>query len=108
MIFLILEKNKVEKFNKTAIKTFFDEDFNTKDKTEKLIDNILFMKELDVKQYTLYKKYLELQTYREQYIKAVNIKDRIWRPTDFNNEELTIKEINELKPKIFIRYFIYN
>ena len=92
----------MEKLNKTAIKNFFDDSVDDRNKTELLIDNIVFLKGLDVKEYTLYKKYLELQTHREQYIKAVSIKDRIWRPTDFNNEELTIKEFTELRPKIFL------
>ena len=88
--------------NKTAMKTFFDDDIDDRDKNEILLYNMLFLKNLDVKEYTLYKKWYELQNYREQHINAIHIKDKIWKPTDINNEKLTIQEINELQPELIL------
>jgi len=91
------------KMNKSAIKNFFDDEVDDRDKSSILLDNMMMLKNMDVREYTLYKKYYEVTTlYRNEYIKATNIKERIWAPTDINDEELTIKEIDNLYPDIIL------
>lgn len=92
----------MEKINKTAIKMFLDDETDDRDKNELLIDNLLFLKNLDVREYTLYKKWLEVKKYRELYIDAKHIKNKIWTPTDFNDEIQTIKEIENLQPQLHL------
>ena len=90
------------KVNKTAIKNFIDDDVDDRNKSEIIIDNLFFLKDMEVKEYTLYKKHMELQKYHEQHTNAVNIKDKIWKPIDFNDEKQTIKQIEDLQPEIFL------
>ena len=71
-------------------------DFDTNKK--KLVDNLNFLKEMSVEEQTFYKKWLEVQNYRDFANKLNVIKARIWRPTNFNDESLTIKEIENCQP----------
>jgi hypothetical protein len=73
-------------------------DFNTNKK--KLIDNLNFLKSMSVEEQTFYKKWLEVQHYRDLANKLNTIKARIWRPTDFNDESGTIKEIENCQPEL--------
>jgi hypothetical protein len=73
-------------------------DFGTNKK--KLVDNLNFLKSMSVEEQTFYKKWLEVQNYRNVANKLNTIKARIWRPTDFNNETLTIKEIESCQPEL--------
>jgi hypothetical protein len=57
-------------------------DFNGNKKT--LIDNLNFLKAMTVEEQTFYKKWLEVQHYRDVANKLNTIKARIWRPTDFS------------------------
>lgn len=73
-------------------------DFNTNKK--KLVDNLNFLKAMSVEEQTFYKKWLEVQNYRDFANKLNTIKARIWRPTDFNDESLTVKEIENCQPEL--------
>ena len=55
---------------------------------------------MTVEEATFYKKYDEVQDYRSIVSKSSFIKAKIWSPTDINNEELTLKELDELNPTI--------
>jgi hypothetical protein len=55
---------------------------------------------MTVEEQTFYKKWLEVQHYRDVANKLNTIKARIWRPTDFNNESGTIKEIENCEPEL--------
>ena len=77
-------------------------DFDTEKK--KLIDNLNQLHSMSVEEQTLYKKWVELQEdsiVRDKSSMA-ELYDVQWKPTDINNKELTIKEIEELEPYVEI------
>ena len=61
---------------------------------DKLKDNLIFLKNLSVEEQTFYKKWQEIQKYRDVVSNMDVVKSKIWNPTDINDENLTIKEIN--------------
>lgn len=85
----------------SAAHEFFDiEEFNFELEKKKFVENINFLKVMTVEEATFYKKYEEVQDYRSVISKSALIKAKIWSPTDINNEELTLKELDELNPTI--------
>jgi len=74
----------------------FNFDFNKK----RLVDNLNFLKVMSVEEQTFYKKWLEVQNYRDVASKLNTIKAKIWTPTDINDELLTIKEIENCQPEL--------
>ena len=85
--------------------SFFDEpkfDFNAERK--KFIDNLDFLKSMSVQEQTLYKKWQEFNadvySMTQKASKFPKIKKSIWMPTDINNKEQTIKEIEALEPYV--------
>jgi hypothetical protein len=74
----------------------FDYEANKK----KLIDNLNFLKAMSVEEHTFYKKWREVQDLEDVVAKSVAVKYKIWTPTDINNDQLTISEINSIQPKI--------
>lgn len=76
-----------------------------KSKSE-LIHNLDYIAGMSVEEQTLYKKWVELN--QDLYSSFSNINlyaemyDKIWRPTDLFNKELTIKEIISLQPYVEI------
>lgn len=82
------------------IKPVFDFDTQKKE----LIDNMDYLAKMTVEEQTLYKKWVELQ--EESMIKnksqIAELYDTQWAPTDINNLEQTIKEIEELEPYVEI------
>ena len=82
---------------------FFDEpqfDFDTERK--KFIDNLDFLKSMSVQEQTLYKKWQEFNadvySMTQKATQFSKIEKSIWTPTDINNKEQTIKEIEALEP----------
>ena len=74
------------------------------DEKKKLIENMDYLMEMSVEEQTLYKKWVELQgdsMIRDKSVIA-SYYDWQWRPTDINNKELTIEEIEELEPYVEI------
>ena len=111
----ILEaRNKIMEVNgghtsNDAYKNVTGEDvFNFEENKKELIDNLnTLLSESDdnfVKEFTFRKKYEELQSLND-YIKgdySRSVKPRIWEPTNINDENLTIKEINNLRPTVIV------
>jgi hypothetical protein len=72
---------------------------------KKFIDSMNYLKSLSVEEFTFYKKWAEInQVYNDTCFISNSdaIKARIWTPTDINDESLTIKETENLKPVVKI------
>jgi hypothetical protein len=70
----------------------------------KLKENMDYLMTMSVQEQTLYKKWVELQdpTMIQAKSQIASYYDSQWRPTDINNKELTIKEIESLDPYVEI------
>ena len=66
----------------------------------KFIKNIDYLKSMTAEEQTFYKKWVEVQTYKDYLNKSGVVKAKIWTPTDINNVELTVKELENLNPTI--------
>lgn len=66
----------------------------------KFVENLDLLKAMSVEEQTFYKKWIEVQSLNNYANKACQAKAKIWMPTDLNDEELTIKEIENLRPKV--------
>jgi hypothetical protein len=77
-------------------------DFDTE--KAKLIENMDYLMTMSVQEQTLYKKWVELQEPSMIQAKAqiASYYDSQWKPTDINNKELTIAEIQALDPYVEI------
>ena len=71
---------------------------------QKLIENMDYLMTMSVEEQTLYKKWVELQedSMLRDKSQIASLYDMQWKPTDINNKELTIKEIEELEPYVEI------
>lgn len=71
---------------------------------QQLIDNMDYLMSMSVEEQTLYKKWVELQdpSMIRDASQIATYYDLQWKPTDINNKELTIKEIEELEPYVEI------
>ena len=71
---------------------------------QKLKENMDYLMTMSVQEQTLYKKWVELQdpTMIQAKSQIASYYDLQWRPTDINNKELTIKEIESLDPYVEI------
>lgn len=84
-----------------AFEDFFDShQFNYEDEKKKLLDNMDYIKTLSVEENTFYRKYSEIQEYRNSINKSSIVKAKIWNPSDIEDESKTIKEITDLKPRV--------
>ena len=80
-------------------KDVFDLDENRK----LLVEDLDKLAHMDVEEFTFRKKWEEMQLLNDTVKKYDTIaKGSIWKPTDLNNEELTIQEITDLQPKIVL------
>ena len=80
---------------------FFDAgEFDFDLEKSKFIKNIDYLKSMSAEEQTFYKKWVEVQTYENYLNKSGVAKAKIWTPTDINNVELTVKEIEQLNPTI--------
>ena len=70
----------------------------------KLKENMDYLMTMSVQEQTLYKKWVELQdpTMIQAKSQIASYYDFQWKPTDINNKELTIKEIESLDPYVEI------
>ena len=75
--------------------------FDIVENKKKVLDNLNWLSELSVEEFTFRKKWEEMQLLTD-FIKefAGQAKAQIWSPTDLNDEELTIKEIINLQPAV--------
>ena len=67
---------------------------------KQLVDNLNWLKSLSVEEFTFYKKWEEIQFYKNMHDHASKVKPLIWTPTDIDDEKLTIQEIEQLNPKV--------
>ena len=85
-----------------SFENFFGEaEFNYDLEKQKFIDNMDFLKEMSVQEQTLYKKWQEFnkdEKLMSQITSLDVISNQLWKPTDINNLEQTIQEINDLQP----------
>lgn len=80
---------------------FFDVEPTTVDiLREKLRLHMDMLKLMDVREFTLYKKWIEVQQYRRFGNRSEVVKAKIWTPTDFGDVERTEAEIRALRPQI--------
>ena len=88
-----------ESFKNTTGEDVFDFEKNKKD----LIDNLNWLSGLSVEEFTLRRKWEEMQLLNN-YVKAWDnqVKAMIWFPANINDEEITIKEIEDLQPKVVL------
>jgi len=84
-----------------ALQEFFGvKAFDYKLNKLKFVGNLDLLKAMSVEEQTFYKKWIEVQSLNNYANKACQAKAKIWIPTDINDEELTIKEIENLRPKV--------
>jgi hypothetical protein len=84
-----------------ALQEFFGvEAFDFESNKKNLITNLDYLKSMSVEEQTFYKKWLEIQNYRDIASKLNTIKAKIWHPTDINDEVSTIKEIENCQPEL--------
>lgn len=80
---------------------FFDiPKFDYDGEKRKFIDNMNFLKNMDVTEQTFYKKWYEVQSYSKYISKSTVVKAKIWNPSDIRDEKTTINEIENLNPTI--------
>lgn len=81
---------------------FFDIEVPTIDDAKKrFIDNMDMLQGMPVEEQTLYKKYKEVQAnYRNKVDPSRVTKAKIWTPADIMNKQTTIREIEEMQPRI--------
>jgi hypothetical protein len=84
-----------------ALQEYFGiEAFDFETNKKKLIDNLNFLKSMSVEEQTFYKKWQEVQSFNGSSGKLNEVKAKIWTPTDFNDEQLTINEIENCNPTL--------
>jgi hypothetical protein len=78
--------------------------FDFDNEKSKLIENMDYLMTMSVQEQTLYKKWVELQepTMLQAKSQIASYYDFQWKPTDINNKELTIAEIQALDPYVEI------
>ena len=85
-----------------SFENFFGEaEFNYDLEKQKFIDNMDFLKAMSVQEQTLYKKWQDFnkdEKLMSQITSLDVISNQLWKPTDINNLEQTIQEINDLQP----------
>ena len=85
-----------------SFENFFGEaEFNYQAEKQKFIDNMDFLKSMSVQEQTLYKKWQEFnkdEKLMSQITSLDVISNQLWKPTDINNLEQTIQEINDMEP----------
>lgn len=84
-----------------ALQEYFGiEAFDFETNKKKLVDNLNFLKAMSVEEQTFYKKWQEVQSFKGSSGKLNEVKAKIWTPTDFNDEQLTIKELENCNPTL--------
>ena len=85
-----------------SFENFFGEaEFDYELERQKFIDNMDFLKSMSVQEQTLYKKWQEFnkdEKLMSQITSLDVISNQLWKPTDINNLEQTIQEINDMEP----------
>jgi hypothetical protein len=85
-----------------SIDSFLEEPtFDYDVEKNRFIEHMDKLKTMSVEESTFYKKWKEVQGCRNIILKSEEVKAKIWRPADITNKPQTIKEIENLKPRIF-------
>lgn len=79
---------------------FFSVDDTLESKKEKLKNHMDGLKSMSVREFTFYKKWKEVQDYKDKLDTALDVKSKIWRPEDIEDKERTVEELENLNPKI--------
>ena len=84
---------------------FFDEPkFDFDAERTKFISNLDLLKSMSVQEQTLYKKWQEFNkneyNMRNKVTNFPKYYNRLWKPTDITNKDLTIKEIESIEPEV--------
>ena len=80
-----------------------EDTFNFDETKQKLIDNLDMLKEMSVEEQTLYKKWQEMNKGGKMAKikkKLYSYRDNLWLPSDLDNLEKTIKQIEDLEPYV--------
>ena len=87
--------------NENSLDSYTDKKFNIDDEKKSFVNDLEKLVHMSVEEFTFYKKFEEIKLLNDSIKNyETKAKARIWEPTDLNNEELTIREINELQPKM--------
>ena len=63
-----------------------------------------YLRSLSAKEYTFYKKFKEICSDDTLPLELRTAKDKIWKPRDIRNKDLTVQQIGEIQPEIiFVR-----
>jgi hypothetical protein len=81
---------------------FSESTFNFDRESSRLTDNMNYLKSISVKEFTLYKKWIECKEYKSLYNLSTRTKSNIWFPKNIYDKESTIRELHNLIPKIKI------
>lgn len=86
----------------SGFEDFFDAPkFDFEEEKRLFVENLDMLKGMTVQEQTLYKKYREVNGhYRDAIDRARVVKAKIWTPTDLNDKDETVKEIEALQPRI--------
>ena len=83
------------------LSAFFDTTEEHDLKTKELVDNMNLLKSLSVEEYTFYKKWEDVNYNFNQEVSNLRlIKNKIWTPTDIEDEQVTVSQIENLSPRI--------
>ena len=80
-----------------------EETFNFEENKQNLIDNLDMLKEMSVERQTLYKKWQEMNKggkMAKVKNKLYNYRTNLWVPSDMDDVEHTIKQIEDLEPYV--------
>jgi hypothetical protein len=92
----------MSKIPTNLIDSFLEETtFDYEVEKSRFISNMDMLKSMSVEESTFYKKWIEIKSYRDVMSKAEEVKAKIWRPANITNKEATIKEIEDMNPRIF-------
>ena len=82
-----------------------EDSFNFEENKQNLIDNLDMLKEMSVEKQTLYKKWQEMNKggkMEKVKNKLYNYRTNLWVPSDLDDVDHTIKQIEELEPYVVI------
>lgn len=78
---------------------FFEiDEFQYELEKQKFINNMNFLKSMSVEESTFYKKWEEVKEYRNFATRSDDVRCKIWKPKDINNEKLTLQQLDEMNP----------
>jgi hypothetical protein len=86
-----------------SLKFFGAAEFDKEVEKKEIRDNMDYLKTLSVKAFTFRKKCDEINSFDTDFISnSRQVKAKIWSPTDILDEKLTVREIEELSPRVII------